>query len=514
MPGEASSAQGMDGRQRQLLALLLLVLALAVASYLPTFRSIVEKWNSDASFSHGFLILPISLWLAWRVRDELARTAFEPSVAGIAATAACVLAWIIARGTGVLVVEQFAAVALVPALVLAVLGWRATRVLLVPLAFLFFMVPFGRALVPFLMQATAQAATLLLQWTGIPVLRSYMYITIPYGQFEVARACSGLNYFVTSLVLGILYGILFYRGWRKRLLCVAAFVVFPVLLNILRVYLIVLVSYLTEFRFGPGTEHIVFGRVFFLLVILLMFWIGRRWQDPAAPAPGPALRGFGAQSAAWPRWWPAAAAGALVLAGPPIAADSVADGRELRQSGARLVALPHAAAGWAGPHGAGPWRPHYQGGLVERQAQYKDASGAPVDVFVAVYGLGTTAGAEMISYGNVVSRNEYGSLAESAQRRLALADGRTLDVREVAVREFGAERLVWHWYVIGERQTPNPYAVKALEALAFVTRATSYERVVTVSTPLDEGARARLEAFLDAHGACVARGFDAEACAG
>lgn len=513
MAGAAGTVTRMDARQSRLLALLLASLVLTGWAYFPTFRSIVEKWNSDASFSHGFLILPISAWLTWRVRDELARTVFAPSALGIAATAACVLAWVVARGTGVLVVEQFAAVALVPSLVLAALGWQATRVLLVPLAFLFFMVPFGRALVPFLMQATAQAATLLLQWSGIPVLRSYMYITIPYGQFEVARACSGLNYFVTSLVLGILYGILFYRGWRKRLLCVAAFVVFPVVLNILRVYVIVLVSYLTEFRFGPGTEHIVFGRVFFLLVILAMFWVGRRWQDPAAPAPAPA-HGNRAASAAWPRWWPVPVACAVALGGPLAAADSAADVLALKEDGARLVALPRSAEGWTGPGGAGPWRPHYQGGLVERQAQYKDASGVPVDVFVAAYGLGATAGAEMISYDNVVSLSEHGSLAESKRRSLALPDGRMLVVREVVVREFGGERLAWHWYVIGERQTPNPYVVKALEALAFVTRSTSYERVVTVSTPLDEGARARLEAFLEAHGACVATGFDAEACAG
>lgn len=512
MSGAAGTVTGMDGRQSRLLALLFAALALAAWAYFPTFRSIVEKWDSDASFSHGFLILPISLWLAWRVRGELARTAFVPSVLGIVASVACVLAWIVARGTGVLVIEQFAAVALVPSLVLAALGWRATRVLAVPLAFLFFMVPFGRALVPFLMQATAHAATTLLQWTGIPVLRSYMYITIPYGQFEVARACSGLNYFVTSLVLGILYGILFYRGWRKRLLCVAAFVVFPVVLNILRVYVIVLVSYLTEFRFGPGTEHIVFGRVFFLLVILLLFWVGRRWQD--APERAAAAPGARPASAVWLRWWPLPVACAVALAGPPLVADAVADARRLTANGARLVGFPAAAAGWSGPAAAGHWRPHYQGGLVERQAQYLDAQGAPVDVFVAVYGLGTSAGTEMISYGNVVSRSEFGSLAEEERRRVTLGDGHSLVVRQLVVREYGGGRLVWHWYVIGPRQTPNPYVVKALEALAFVTRSTDSERVVTVSTPFDEGAADRLGAFVGAHGACVAAGFRAEACAG
>ena len=127
-----------------------------------------------------------------------------------------------------LVIEQFAVVAMIPALVLAVLGWPRHDVLIFPLAFLFFVVPFGRALVPYLMQVTADIATVALQWTGVPVLRSHMYISIPSGEFEVARACSGLNYFITGLVLGVLYAYLSYRGWRKRSLCVAAFLVVPI----------------------------------------------------------------------------------------------------------------------------------------------------------------------------------------------------------------------------------------------------------------------------------------------
>ena len=77
--------------------------------------------------------------------------------------ALCAGLWVIARGTGVAVVEQFAVVAMLSALALAVLGLPATRVLAFPLAFLFFMVPFGRAIVPWLMQATADMATLALQ---------------------------------------------------------------------------------------------------------------------------------------------------------------------------------------------------------------------------------------------------------------------------------------------------------------------------------------------------------------
>jgi hypothetical protein len=71
---------------------------------------------------------------------------------------------------------------------------------------------------------------------------------------------------------------------------------------------------------------------------------------------------------------------------------------------------------------------------------------------------------------------------------------------------------VWHWYVVGDRALASPYAVKAREAAALLTRATTTERVVMLSTTTDAGARSRLEDFVAAHAACVAGGFATEAC--
>ncbi len=142
----------------------------------------------------------------------------------------------------------------------------------------------GRALVPLLMQITADVATEALRLSGVPILRNHMYISIPSGNFEVAKACSGLNYVITGFVLGVLYSFLTYRSWWKRLLSMAAFVVVPIIANGLRVYITIGVSHLTEMDFGPGKEHVTFGRVFFLIVIFAMFWIGRRWRDEEPPA--------------------------------------------------------------------------------------------------------------------------------------------------------------------------------------------------------------------------------------
>jgi len=62
-------------------------------------------------------------------------------------------------------------------------------------------------------------------------------------------------------------------------------------------------------------------------------------------------------------------------------------------------------------------------GVAERQAGYSAEPGAVVDVFVAVYGLGTSSGAEMISFKNVIAAEERKSLARDVLRKLTLADG-------------------------------------------------------------------------------------------
>jgi len=513
----------MTGPDRRLLsALLAIVLACIGWQYRDTFTTIVQKWESDASFSHGVLILPVSLWLVWLKRRDLAATPAAPSWWGALAMIGCVALWLVARGTGVLVLEQFAAVLMIPAAVLAVFGLRVTTLLAFPLAFLLFAVPFGRGLVPGLMQVSADIGTWGLKLTGIPVFRSHMHISIPAGEFEVARACSGLNYFVTGLVLGVLYAYLSYAGWRKRLLCVLAFVVTPVLMNGVRIYVIVLISHLTDMRFGPGTEHIIFGRSFFIVIMFAMFWIGRRWRDSAeAFAQSSGSEAGGQVTPQEPRgaasrvsaWAAVPAAAVVALAGPIYFASFAADARSELADAGPIVVLPAGSGGWAGPStDPQAWRPHFSGALAERQGSYLAAEGGRVDVYVGIYGVGTTTGAEMISFGNRVFSSESGSLARSTKVRLPMPDGAELVVRQLEGRTVGDEQLVWKWYVVGDRPLLSPYAVKAWEAAALVSRGAATERVITIGTAADPGARKRLEAFVLAHADCVHAGFSARAC--
>ncbi len=123
----------------------------------------------------------------------------------------------------------------------------------------------------------------------------------------------------------------------------------------------------------------------------------------------------------------------IPLSGPPYLASSVARAAARTQDPGALAGLPAPGRGWQGPQEAvEAWRPLYSGALTERSGVYRDSTASTVDVFVAVYGLGVTAGAEMISYGNRLTTEEDESLVRSSTRALEFGDGGKLMLLDTA----------------------------------------------------------------------------------
>lgn len=496
---------------------LLLLLILLLAVYRETFASMVMKWGSDNSFSHGYLIVPISLWLVWNKRQALTAVPWRADWAGVAMLMLLGAAWFMAHATGILVGEQYAVVLMVSALVLAMLGRQATAVILFPLLFLLLAVPAGRGIVPWLMQNTADMAVAALRLSGVPVVRDGMILSIPGGNFEVARACSGLNYLVTGIALGALYAYLTYRSTRKRALFMLAALVMPIVLNGVRAYLIIAIAHLTDMRWGTGYEHIVFGRALFLVTLFVLFWVGLRWRDPAVGtiAGSPAQLRSAPDSTDTVSWFAISACAALLAVPPMYLQSANAHARSDALSDGGKIVMPGAAAGWRGPEERPfGWRPYYAGAIGEQMAAYAAGDGRQVDVFVATYGIGMSHGSEMISYGNRLSQRERESLLPHRKRLLRLPEG-DLAVREYVLRESSGTRVVWRWYMVGDRPYDSEFRVKAAEALAYLAGGNASDRVIVLSTlaePSPEVASERLESYVSDHAYCIVSGFAPAGC--
>ena len=134
--------------------------------YWRTAESMVGIWARSETFEHGFLILPISLFLIWTRRREVAKLVPAPDYLGFVLVAGAGLVWLIAAAGQVQVVQQYAMVAMIPAAVIALAGREVAWALAFPLAFLLLAVPIGEALVPPLMDWTADFTVAALQLTG------------------------------------------------------------------------------------------------------------------------------------------------------------------------------------------------------------------------------------------------------------------------------------------------------------------------------------------------------------
>ena len=256
----------------------LLVVAVLLIYY-PTTASMIHIWNNSETFTHGYLILPISIWLVWHNKHFFYHIQPQPNYYAIPLILLASFGWLIAYYVDVQVVQQLALVSLIPLIVLAVLGWETVKAAAFPLFFLIFAVPMGEGLVPSLIEFTADFTVSMVQMTGIPIYREGTFFQLPTGDWSVVEACSGVRYLIASVTLGFLYAYLTYQSLYRRVVFVIVSIIVPIIANGLRAFMIVMIGHFSDMKLATGVDHLIYGWVFFGIVIMIMFYIGSFWRE-------------------------------------------------------------------------------------------------------------------------------------------------------------------------------------------------------------------------------------------
>ncbi|MCV2886045.1 exosortase A [Aestuariibacter sp. AA17] len=251
------------------------------ALFYSSIASTVAIWNRSETFAHCFIILPICLYLI-RQKWPLLKSAYiKPNYWLLLPVLGTLIVWTFGHLAGILVLEQLATFVMLPFMIWCVLGNQVARLMAFALAFWMFSVPVGEFLIPHLQELTADITVWSLQLTGIPVYREGLYIAIPGGLFEVAVACSGIRYLIASFTLGTLYAYITYQSKTKRVVFVIFSILLPLLANGIRAYGIVMIAHLSDMKYATGVDHLIYGWLFFGVVIFIMFSVGNIWAEPA-----------------------------------------------------------------------------------------------------------------------------------------------------------------------------------------------------------------------------------------
>lgn len=478
---------------------LLAVLAWTLFWYRETLVAMVTIWWRSETFTHAFLVPPISLWLIWRQRHALARLSPQPALAGLFLAVVAGIGWLLGELASVNAVTQLALVSLLVLAVPTLLGWRLALAMAFPLGYLFFAVPIGEFVMPLFMEWTADFTIAALQLTGIPVYREGLHFVIPSGKWSVVEACSGVRYLIASLVVGTLYAYLNYRSLRRRLIFVGVSLLVPIVANWLRAYMIVMIGHLSGNTLAVGVDHLIYGWVFFGVVIMLMFWIGSRWAENPDPAEAVPTVAMAADQTAAARPWLATVLAAGVIALPHLALVMIESGN---RKGTPILELA-VPEGWRPTTAITSWQPAFEGASAELRRDF-GREGQHAGVFIGYYRNQDYAH-KLVSSSNTLVRsdNKEWQQITGGTQALAIA-GQPLQVRVAELRGPGDQRLlVWHWYWINGRLTASQSLAKAYTALARLTGQGDDSAIVAVYAPKREGSSPGLDTFVEAAGAGI-----------
>src|SRR5690606_24491846 len=182
-------------------------------------NGVVVRWfKFDESYSHGLLVLGISVYLFGRNIKALWPLRIVPNYLALVGLLGASGVWAICHAMHLQVLEEFLLPIILWFGICSMLGWRQSQALIVPVGFLYFAIPFWDYAAYPLQLLTVEVNELVLELIGITAIIEGVFVELPgLGVFEVAHGCSGLRYLVVGLTLTTLFGYLNYSRWSNRI---------------------------------------------------------------------------------------------------------------------------------------------------------------------------------------------------------------------------------------------------------------------------------------------------------
>ncbi|HEU0225984.1 MAG TPA: exosortase A [Steroidobacteraceae bacterium] len=433
------------------------LIVLAVAVFWPSMLALAELWSHPdrRTYQHGYLIAVLASWLVYRERGRIAAAAGAAAPRFLAAAAVGSVAWAVAWNAGLQVVHFLIWPAVLWSALAAALGPQAGRVLLLPVAFIYFAMPVWDVLTPVLQLATVHANQVLAALVNMPVIIEDTYVHIPQGSFEIAGGCSGLNYLIVGLAIATLLGEVNRDTLRRRLLLIALGGAMAIVSNWLRVFIIIYAGHVSDMtHYLVRVDHYNFGWVLYAFVLAGFFLIARRLPDSGEPQEEPAGNPGGRAGVV------AVGAAAVAMAlGPLLSQASMLLARDAEARAAIGVqALDFDPDDeWLAMPAIGDWVPVFPGADAESLVEFTRGE-ERVTAYTATY-LSQAQGRELVGHESRVQGAGQGRLLP-AQRR-GIEGDLPSRVLEAEWRGAGGGRaLIWWIYQVDGRPFASPLAAQ------------------------------------------------------
>jgi exosortase len=255
--------------------LLIGVLALLVPTLIAVAR---DSWTGEAGV-HGPIVLATGVWLFARRWGELLSIQ-RPGNFGLtlAVLIPSLLAYAFGRAFGFLALEALALLGALIAVFYGYFGAEAARRMWFPILYLAFVVPIPgwmiTALTSPMKEYVSYSATWLLGQMGYPIVREGVTLYVAQYQLLVEDACAGLNSLISLTAISLFYiYILHNASWRYALFLMLWIIPVALAANLVRVIILVLLTYHFGNAAAQGFLHSTAGLVMFATALLGIFMV-------------------------------------------------------------------------------------------------------------------------------------------------------------------------------------------------------------------------------------------------
>lgn len=232
---------------------------------------IVNRWLTDSSWSHGFLIPLFSLYFINQHKKEILSLQTRPNYLGLFFLILGIVFYALngASPSGYAYLQPISMIAVLGAVVLFLGGWHLVKYTWLPIAFLVFAVPLPQryyvALTMPMRHLAAEISAVLLNLLGdLEAAASGVVIDVIYKgrhlePLNVAEACSGMRLLMAFLALGVAMAYLHYRPAWQRIILLASTIPIAILCNIVRVTITGFIYVLLHPKYTQGIYHDMLG---------------------------------------------------------------------------------------------------------------------------------------------------------------------------------------------------------------------------------------------------------------
>ncbi|KPK35879.1 MAG: exosortase [Nitrospira bacterium SG8_35_1] len=252
--------------------ILLLGLYYSIISYM------VTQWYNDENYSHGFLVPFIAGFFVYQRLDSLKKARVTPLFQALLIIAAGLLILIVGHVGTELFTMRVSLIIVLAGMVLYFFGKTTFQILLLPICFLFFMIPLPYILydaIAFPLKLfIAKYSVLFLESIGIIILREGNIIMLPNITLEVADACSGIRSLMSLVTLSVALAFIINTTSVKRAVIIFSAVPIAIFTNALRVIITGILAQYRGEQVAEGVFHEFAGFMVFGVAVVILIMTG------------------------------------------------------------------------------------------------------------------------------------------------------------------------------------------------------------------------------------------------